>query len=165
MKDTFPQDKKTNAFQEDKAETVKAALEPRRKTCFNLRVKILVVDDYPNSAAFLARSISKLGSKVKVISAASAYQALECVQDGVTDIVITDMDMPGMTGLELIEKLQEHPEGHQIISFLISASDAPELKINARNLHVREVFHKPVHPERICEVISRVLEEIHEELP
>jgi CheY-like chemotaxis protein len=126
-------------------------------------VKILVVDDYPNSAALLARSISKLGPKVQVISATSASQALECVQDGITDIVITDMDMPGMTGLELIKKLQEYPEGSQIISFLISASDTPELKINARSLHVREILHKPVHPERICQIISRVLEEIDKE--
>jgi CheY-like chemotaxis protein len=127
-------------------------------------VKVLVVDDYPNSAALLARSISKLGSKVEVVSAASPNQALECMQDGATDIVITDMYMSGMTGLELIEKLQERSEGNRIVSFLITASNTQGLRIKARELHVREILHKPVHPERICQIIGRVLEEIDKEL-
>lgn len=127
-------------------------------------VKILVVDDYPNTADLLARSISQLGTGVDVVSATSGIQALEwCVQDGPIDIVITDMDMPNMTGLELIEKLQEHPTRSPIVSLLITASHAPELEARARNLHVRDVLHKPVHPERIRQIISCVLEEIDKE--
>jgi two-component system response regulator YesN len=125
-------------------------------------VKILVVDDYPNAADLLARSLSRLDSRLEVVAAISAYQALEYVKKGAVNILITDMDMPEMTGLELIERLQEYSQGTSIVSFLITASHTQELKIKARELNVREVFHKPVHPERICEVISRVLEEIHE---
>ena len=44
-------------------------------------------------------------------SATSGQEALEQVNDGAADILITDMIMPGMTGLELIEKLQKHPAG------------------------------------------------------
>jgi CheY-like chemotaxis protein len=127
-------------------------------------VKILVVDDYPNTASLLARSLSRLDARVAVISATSAHQALECAQNSAVHIVITDMDMPEMTGLELIERLQECSEGTPIVSFLFTASHTQELKIKARELNVREVFHKPVHPQRICQVISRVLEEIHKEL-
>jgi two-component system response regulator YesN len=100
-----------------------------------------------------------------VISATSTRQALECFQNGAVHIVITDMDMPEMTGLELIQKLQEHSAGVQIVSFLITASDTQELKSRARDLHVREVLHKPVHPEKISEVVRRALEEMKQELP
>ncbi len=127
-------------------------------------LKVLVVDDYPNAAALLARSISKLGSNVRVSFATSAYQALECLQDGAIDILVTDMDMPGMTGLELIERLQKYPAGSRIVSFLITASHTQELKMKARELHVREVLHKPVHPERICQIIIGVQAEIEKEL-
>lgn len=130
-----------------------------------LSVKILVVDDYPNSAALLARSLSRLDPRLEVVPATSARQALECVQNGAVDILITDMDMPEITGLELIERLQECSHGTPIVSLLITASHTQELKIKARELNVRQVFHKPVHPERVCQVISGVLEEIHEELP
>ena len=128
-------------------------------------VKILVVDDYPNAADLLARSLSRLDSRLEVVAAMSAYQALEYVKKGAVNILITDMDMPEMTGLELIERLQEYSQGTSIVSFLITASHTQELKIKARELNVRDVFHKPVHPERICEVISRVLPEMHKELP
>ena len=126
--------------------------------------KILVVDDYPNAAALLARSLARLDSRVEVMSATSALQALECVQDSAVDIVITDMDMPDITGLELIEKLQEHPAGRPIVSVLFTASHAPELEIRARHLNVREVLHKPIHPERVCQIISQVLEEMEMKL-
>ena len=128
-------------------------------------VKILVVDDYPNTASLLARSLSRLDDSVVVISATSTRQALECFQNGAVHIVITDMDMPEMTGLELIQKLHEHPAGGQIVSFLVTAYYTQDVKIKARELHVREVFQKPVHPERICEGVRRVLEEMQEELP
>lgn len=123
-------------------------------------VKILVVDDYPNTATLLARSISRLGAGVKVISATSAHQALKYAQDSATDILITDMDMPDMTGLELIEKLQEHPAGIPIVSILITASQTPELNIRARHLNVREILQKPVRPERVCQIVNQVLEEM-----
>lgn len=128
-------------------------------------VKILVVDDYPNTASLLARSLSRLDDSVLVISATSTRQALECLQNGAIHIVITDMDMPEMTGLELIEKLQGHPAGSQIVSFLVTACYTQDLRIKARELHVREVFQKPVHPERICDNIRGVLEEMQKELP
>jgi two-component system response regulator YesN len=127
-------------------------------------VRILVVDDYPNTAVLLARSISRLTSGIEVYTATSAFQALKCAQDGVPNILITDMDMPEMTGLELIEKLQDHPLGSPIVSILITASQAPELNIRARHLNIREVLQKPAHPERVCQIVSQILQEREREL-
>ena len=126
--------------------------------------RILVVDDHPHTAELLARVLSQLGLQVHVISATSAHQALEYVKKGAIDILITDMDMPEMTGLELIKKLQEHPAGSRIVSVLFTASHAPELETRARHLNVREVLHKPVHPERVCQIVNQVLEEMDREL-
>lgn len=127
-------------------------------------VKILVVDDYPNAATLLARSLSRLDARLEVVPVTSAHQALQCVEDGTAQILITDMDMPEMTGLELIEKLQERPAGRPIVSVLFTASHAPELETRARHLNVREVLHKPVHPERVCQIVNQVLEEMDREL-
>ncbi len=126
-------------------------------------VKILVVDDYPNIAALLARSLSRLDARLEVVTATCAQQALECAQDDVVNILITDMDMPGMTGLELIEKFQEDSAGSPIASILITASQTPELTARARHLNVREVLQKPVRPERVCQIVSQVLQETERE--
>jgi len=128
-------------------------------------IRILVVDDHPNTATTLARAISQLGPGVDVVSATSGNEALEQVGQGAADILITDMIMPEMTGLELIEKLQSHPAGRPTFSYLMTAYDVPGLKVTARRLKVREVIAKPVHPARICQIISQAVDEMHQAKP
>lgn len=128
-------------------------------------VKILVVDDHPNTATTLARAITQLGPGVQVLSATSGGEALKRIESGSADILITDMIMPEMTGLELIEKLQNHPSGRPTFSFLMTAYDVPGLKVTARRLNVKEVIVKPVHPERICQLVSRTIEELQQTEP
>ncbi len=123
-------------------------------------VRILVVDDHPNAATMLARAISQLGSQVMVVSATSGTEALDHAKEEAIDIVITDMVMPEMTGLELIEKLNSQPSGGPAFSFLITAYDVPGLKVSARRIGVKEVILKPAHPERICQIVTRAMDEM-----
>jgi CheY-like chemotaxis protein len=123
-------------------------------------IKILVVDDHPSTAYTLARAISQLGPKVNVVSVTSGNEALKSVDDAAADILITDMVMPGMTGLELIEKLQHHPSGRPTFSFLITAYDVPGLKVTAHRLKVKDIIVKPVRPERVCQIITKAVEEM-----
>lgn len=129
------------------------------------RIKILVVDDHPSTANTLARALAQLGPKVEVLSATSGQEALEHVKDWSADILITDMIMPGMTGLELIEKLQHHPSGRPTFTFLVTAYDVPGLNVTARRLKVKEVIVKPVHPERIRQVVLDAMDEMSESKP
>jgi diguanylate cyclase (GGDEF)-like protein/PAS domain S-box-containing protein len=128
-------------------------------------VRVLVVDDHLGTATTLARAIAQLGSGVEVIPATSGQEALERVKFAAADILITDMIMPEMTGLELIEKLQNHPAGSPTFSFLITAYDVPGLSITARRLNVKEIFTKPVNPERICQTVSQTMEKINQARP
>jgi CheY-like chemotaxis protein len=128
-------------------------------------VRILVVDDHLGTATTLARAISQLGPGVSVIPATSGKEALERVKHEAADILITDMIMPEMTGLELIEKLQNHPAGRPTFIFLVTAYDVPGLKITASRLHVKEIFTKPVSPERICQTVLQAMEKISQSRP
>jgi signal transduction histidine kinase len=123
-------------------------------------VRILVVDDHPNTADMLARALSQLGPLVDVISATSGPEALEKVAYGSVDILITDMIMPEMTGLELIEKLKSHPGGSPAFIYLITAYDVPGLKETARRLKVNDIILKPVRPERICLIVMQDIEKM-----
>lgn len=119
--------------------------------------RILVVDDHPNTATTLARAISQLGDGVEVMSATSGKEAIEYANGGAFDVLITDMMMPGMNGLELIERLQAHPGGRPAHNILITAYDVPGLKESARRLKVNEVIIKPVRPEHIYQIVSNIL--------
>lgn len=123
-------------------------------------VRVLVVDDNLSTATTLARAISQLGPGVEVIPAGSGQEALECVKHAAADILFTDMVMPEMTGLELIERLQHNPAGRPTYSFLITAYDVPGIQLTARRLKVKEVLSKPVHPERICQIVTQTIEKI-----
>ncbi len=123
-------------------------------------VRILVVDDHPTTASTLARAISQSWPKVEVISATSGKNALEQIKDDPVDLVITDMMMPEMNGLELIEKLQSHPAGRPAYTILITAYDVPGLKETARRLKVNETIIKPIRPEHICQSVGKMLEEM-----
>ena len=126
----------------------------------NSAVRVLVVDDHPNTAATMVRAISQLGPEVEAIAAESGEEALEVVKDRPVDLLITDMVMPGVTGLELIEQMQTHPGGRPAYIALMTAYDVPGLKMTAQRLKVNEVINKPVRPERICQIVARAIEDL-----
>jgi signal transduction histidine kinase/DNA-binding response OmpR family regulator len=128
-------------------------------------IKILVVDDHPSTAQTLARAISQIGPRVEVYSATSGLQALDYARDSSLDILITDMIMPEMTGLELIEQLQKGAAGRPTYSFLITAYEVPGLQVSARRLKVKDIINKPVHPERICQIVSQSIQEMDNTRP
>lgn len=123
-------------------------------------LRILVVDDHPSTATTLARALSQISPNLDVISARSGENALILAQDKPVDFLITDMMMTGMNGLELIEKLQSHPAGRPSFVMLVTAYDIPGLKITARRLHVNEIVIKPVRPERVCQLVSKAIEDM-----
>lgn len=125
-------------------------------------MRILLVDDHPNTAMTLARAISRLDNKIDVISATSGNQAIEFAEQGAIDILITDMMMPGMSGLELIERLQAHPVGRPMHIILMTAYDMPGLKETARRLRIHDTLIKPIPPEQICQTVKQVLENIEQ---
>ncbi len=120
--------------------------------------RVLIVDDHPNTAEMLARVIRKLDTQVEVLTAASGEDALQQLGEGVTDILITDFMMPGMSGLELIEKLQDGRKPAHTI--LMTAYDTPGLEITIRRLDIQDYLVKPVDPEQIRDIISNAIQEI-----
>jgi CheY-like chemotaxis protein len=121
-------------------------------------VRIMLVDDHPNTATTLARAISRLREGIEVISATSGKEALEFARQEMIDILITDMMMPGMNGFELIERLYAHPAGRPVHTILMTAYDVPGLKETARRLNVQETIIKPVPTERICQIVTEMLD-------
>lgn len=120
-------------------------------------VHVLIVDDHPNTANMLARAVSQISPRVEALAATSGAEALAHVRSRAVDILITDMVMPDMNGLELMEKLQNHPGGRPARTILVTAYDVPGLRETARRLKVDEFLTKPVRPERVCQIVEETL--------
>src|SRR3972149_5732421 len=120
---------------------------------------ILIVDDHPDTASMLARALTQFERPVQVITAINGQEALDRINGETIDILITDFIMPGMNGLELIERLhRDHSPAHII---LITAYDSPGLAATARRLRVNDYLVKPIQPEKIRAIVGQVLEEMH----
>lgn len=118
--------------------------------------RILIVDDHPNTASTLARTLGQFTTPVEILTARSGAEALDIINANLVDILITDFMMPGMSGLELIEKLiamRREPS----FTILITAYDSPGLAATARRLKVDEYLVKPFLPDKIRAIVNRVL--------
>jgi signal transduction histidine kinase/two-component SAPR family response regulator len=118
----------------------------------------MIVDDHPNTAAMLARVLSRFDTPVEVLTASSGEDALEKMGNRTVEILITDFMMPGINGLELIEKLQGSLK--PVHTILITAYDTPGLAFTARRLNVNDYLVKPVQPEKIHDIVGRVVNEL-----
>jgi CheY-like chemotaxis protein len=121
--------------------------------------RILVVDDESDVLAALARAIKIEGYSVE--KAQSAKEALALCKDHTFDLVVVDFIMPGMSGLELINKIRGiHPT---IRSIVVSGKVDPQLKedeVETRlkiELEADAYFSKPMKNEQLLETIERLL--------
>ncbi|MBN2144601.1 MAG: response regulator [Candidatus Aureabacteria bacterium] len=101
--------------------------------------RVLVIDDQESIVNGLKRAFSAEGFAVETSRTAS--EALTRIHEKSFDFIITDLKMPGMSGLELIRKLREekNPAKSVIISAYLNLEDVME----ALRLGVHDIFQKP----------------------
>jgi len=102
--------------------------------------KILIVDDNPNMSALLSEMLEVFDHESVI--APDGFQALEELKSGNFSMVITDMRMPKMTGLELLEKIKtDHPKVKVV---LISGYSGSQIETQAEALKVDGFLGKPL---------------------
>jgi signal transduction histidine kinase/DNA-binding response OmpR family regulator len=123
------------------------------------RARVLIVDDHPNVAQTLARALEKasFATPFEILTAQNGHEAMEVSADRDVDILITDFLMPGMSGLSLIESMEEAGRKPNYI-VLITAYDAPDLGDTVKRLQVDKYLAKPVRPETIQSIVGRQLD-------
>ncbi|MBM4440759.1 MAG: response regulator [Candidatus Rokubacteria bacterium] len=115
-------------------------------------LKVLVVDDEPE-VLDLVRAMLTYGGHA-VVSAASGREALELAQRERIDLVVTDLGMPGMTGLVLAEELRRQ----RAIPIILLTGWADDLD-PAQMPHVDAVVAKPLTRERLFGAMARAVPE------
>ncbi len=122
--------------------------------------RIVIVDDHPNTASMLARVLKKLDTPAEILVANSGEEAIQLIGNQDVEVLITDFIMPGMSGLELVERLKkEDREPDHII--LMTAYDMPGLTFTTRQLKIQDFLVKPVDPEKIRGIVEKVLKQLN----
>jgi two-component system, NtrC family, response regulator HydG len=116
--------------------------------------RILVVDDEEQIRKGLARMVTDLGHSVEL--AADAEEGLEKALASAPDLIITDLQLPHRTGLELVAELQER--GIESTFVVLTAHGTIDSAIEATRRGVYDYLTKPVDLERLEMVILKGLE-------
>src|SRR5262249_51826323 len=113
--------------------------------------RILVVDDDALSREFLVEAVAALG--YEPASARSASEALEQIAGARPDLVLTDLRMPGMSGVDLVRRVRA--EAPNVPSVLITAHGTIELAVQAMKEGACDVLLKPCSPQALKAAIER----------
>jgi len=123
--------------------------------------RILVIDDDPSVGNFLKRGLSYEGYAVDV--AESGEVGLSKAREKYPDLVILDVMMPGIDGLEVLKRLRTADEKLPVI--MLTAKDAPEDQIKGLNTGADDYVSKPISFEVLLARIRSLLRRHRAEAP
>lgn len=120
---------------------------------------ILVVDDEPEIRRALSRVLS--GKGYRVIAAASAANALAIMKTEHIDVLLSDIDMPGMTGIELATEVRRlYPE---VVRIILTGGASLETALRAINDgEVHRYLTKPWQQDELLDNIRKAIERLDE---
>jgi two-component system, OmpR family, alkaline phosphatase synthesis response regulator PhoP len=115
---------------------------------------VLIVDDEKNIRLTLSRALEIL--ELETETAANGEQALAKLKEKEFGLILLDLKMPGMDGMEVLRRVREIRPDIRII--ILTAYGTVELAVEAMKLGAADFIQKPFAPEEIRELVSRVLD-------
>lgn len=123
---------------------------------------LLLVDDSSATLHIISKIIGISGVPIaQVYTAKNGVEALAVAAQHALDLIITDLNMPEMNGLELIEHLKQSPELAKIPIIVVSTEGRDVWVDKAFALGVAHFIRKPFLPENIRDVIYQALGASH----
>ncbi len=116
--------------------------------------RILVVDDEVNARTALAELLRDEGYEVE--TAADAFKALGKLDAFTPDVVVTDLKMPGMDGIELVKKVRAQDEPPAVV--VMTAFGAVHSAVDAMRAGAADYLTKPINFEELLVILTRVLD-------
>ena len=119
---------------------------------------VLIVDDSPAMRAFVSRVLEISGFPVGLrLEAGNGEEALRLLAEKWIDVVLTDLNMPGMDGEQLVRRL-EQDELLRAIPVVVISTDRTETRVRRlMSLGARGYVKKPFLPETLRQELERVL--------
>jgi CheY-like chemotaxis protein len=117
------------------------------------RGRILVVDDDPEAALFAVYVLTKRG-RFEVTHTADPAEALRLATDEHWDLLLTDLEMPGMSGLELLAALRQVAPGLPVV---VVTAHPPVGAAAALLSHADEYLEKPLRVDPLIDTATRLI--------
>lgn len=120
--------------------------------------KILITEDSSVMRSLLVSAIESMEG-YRIVEATSGFDALRLLPREQVDLIITDINMPDINGLELISYVRNNPNYRSIPLFIISTEGGEKDLEKGLAIGADEYLVKPFAPERLLELIRKYLGE------
>ena len=118
--------------------------------------KILITEDSPTMRSLLVSTIEAMDG-FELVEAGSGFEALRLLPRENVDLIITDINMPDINGLELISYVRNNPNYKAIPLFIISTESSAKDKEKGLALGANEYVTKPFNPAKLQELILKYI--------
>jgi CheY-like chemotaxis protein len=123
----------------------------------DLSKRILVVDDQAMFRLLISSVINKSPLRSEIHEAADGNEATQVLDQHSFDLVITDLNMPGMGGMALIEHVRTHPRNRFTKICVISGDDDAAEQQRARKSGANAFVMKPIDKHNLIDTVARLL--------
>ncbi len=120
------------------------------------RKKVLIVDDNPMNLKLLQIALNN--RDLDIVSAGSAEDALALIDKTPPDLILLDIRLPGMDGLELSRRLRARPETRSVGIFAVTAYASPEEEERAFAAGCDRFIRKPINTRTLPKMVTRFLD-------
>ncbi len=120
------------------------------------QIRILVVDDKSTSRGLITQALDRVGIG-NVSTASDGMSALESIGQSPVHLVVSDYNMPGMDGLELLKVLRQGPKTAGVGFLLITGKADKEIIDRGKSLKMNNFIAKPFQPEQLKTAIEAIV--------
>lgn len=121
----------------------------------NLGMKVLVVDDFATMRKIVRNILKQIGFS-NIVEADDGAHALSIIKDEKIDFVVTDWNMPNMTGLELIKNIRATEKAKDLPILMVTAEGLAENVVDAVKAGVDNYVVKPFTAETVQAKIEQI---------
>jgi len=127
-----------------------------------MSLNVLIVDDSAVMRAMVIKTLRAAGLPIgQIFQAANGREGLEVLPGHWVDVIFADINMPVMSGEEMIEKIRANPIWADLPIVVIS-TDGSKARIESLRGKCTEFVHKPFAPEVVRDVIAKLTGVLHE---
>ena len=116
---------------------------------------VLIVDDYPDALDIWTIYLKAIGYRVS--TAADGVNAIAQAEQLLPDLIVLDLELPGISGFEVARRLRKNPLTHDIPLIAATGYSHQRQLLMAREAGFDEVIVKPIDPDLLVDEIERRL--------
>lgn len=128
-----------------------------------MTASVLVVDDEPDISALVAYHLARESYRVR--TAADGGEAIRAVETERPDLVVLDLMLPGMSGIEVLRELRRRPETAEIPVILLTARRDEQDRVEGFKVGADDYVPKPFSPQELVLRVGAVLRRVQQSPP